>query len=215
MREPHGLPPGRTGQLWLRRRLATAERGAALLDHKVRLLRLEQDRLRARAARTAAAWAAACAEADEWLVRAALLGGQRDIRLATGEAAARVTVEWRQVMGVRYPSSADVTLPADRPSRVPPAGAALGEATGAYERALAAAAEHAVAAEALRVVADEIDGTSHRLRAVTDRWMPLLAEAAHDLAQRLEENERDEITRLRWASRRAQGQPSRTAPRER
>ncbi|HSO55578.1 MAG TPA: V-type ATPase, D subunit, partial [Actinomycetes bacterium] len=47
------VPPGRAGRLWLRGRLATAERGLDLLDRKLRILRREQERLRLLERRTA------------------------------------------------------------------------------------------------------------------------------------------------------------------
>ena len=36
------VPPGRAGRLWLQHRLAVAQRGADLLDQKLRILRSEQ-----------------------------------------------------------------------------------------------------------------------------------------------------------------------------
>lgn len=47
-----GVPPGRAGRLWLRRRLAAAERAVELLERKLRILRAEQDRLALLAQRT-------------------------------------------------------------------------------------------------------------------------------------------------------------------
>jgi len=82
-------PPGRGGRLWLQRRLATARRGAGLLDLKVRLLRREEERFTALAQRTGARWEERCAEAERWLLRAAGVGGQRGLR-PDGRGAARV-----------------------------------------------------------------------------------------------------------------------------
>src|SRR4051794_8304797 len=103
MRELRGVPPGRAGRLWLRRRLDTARRGVGLLDRKLRILRGEQERLRLLAERTGADWEAACADADAWLARAAVLGGQREIRLAAAPPQTEVEISWGSVMGARYP----------------------------------------------------------------------------------------------------------------
>jgi V/A-type H+-transporting ATPase subunit D len=201
MPELHGLPPGRTGRLWLRRRLATAERGAALLDRKLRILRAEQERLRELVGRTGPRWAAACAAADTWLVRAAILSGQRGIRLSTGGEPARVTLNWQTVMGVRYPAAAERS-PAARSAVTQSGTVALSEAASAYAEAVHAGVAHAAATAALRAVDGEIEATFRRLRAIADRWIPRLEEALGELTQRLEEVERDETARLRWATRR-------------
>ena len=79
------VPPGRAGRLWLRGRLATAERGLDLLDRKLRILRREQERLRLLERRTGEELRRRCGDADRWLLRAALLGGQRGLRLGTAE----------------------------------------------------------------------------------------------------------------------------------
>ena len=99
MAELRGLPPGRAGRIWVRQRLSTAERGAALLDRKLRVLRSEQARQRDRTARAQGEWAQACALAQRWLSRAALLGGEREIRLACATAPAELYLSWPVTMG--------------------------------------------------------------------------------------------------------------------
>jgi len=197
MIELRGLPPGRAGRLWLRRRLATAERGATLLDRKLRVLRGEQERLRGVVEQTGAAWAAACHTANLWLVRAAMLGGQREIRLAISGAPATATLTWKAVMGVSCPDGSEVVV-ADSPARGG-GTSALGEAASAYRLAVDAAVAHAAAAGALRAVEAEINTTFRRLRAISEHWIPRLQEALAELTQRLEETERDETARMRWA----------------
>ena len=81
-----GVPPGRAGRLWLRRRLETARRGSALLDRKLHLLLSEQDRLRAEERQTREEWDASCAKADLWLLRAGLISGRRAITFAASRA---------------------------------------------------------------------------------------------------------------------------------
>lgn len=201
MPELRGVPPGRAGRLWLSQRLRTAHRAVTLLDRKLRILRAEQERFTLIAERTAADWAAAQAVARQWLVRAALLGGQRGIRLATTDALADVAVEWGAVMGVRYPVEGTFRpshgVPGDR--RV--GTAALIEARTAHEAALQAAVAHAVATAACRTVDMEVMQTRRRLHAIADRWVPRLEAALHELTERLDETERSETVRLRWAAR--------------
>ncbi|MGC9669785.1 V-type ATP synthase subunit D [Planosporangium sp. 12N6] len=193
------VPPGRAGRLWLRRRLDTAERGVRLLDRKLRILRTEQERLRQVAEQTGVAWQARCREAERWLARAAMLGGQREIRLATGAPTAEVTVEWGSVMGARYPLEA--TCRPTGGQRVP-GTVALDQAIAAHRAALQAAVAHAAATESCRVIDAEVAETRRRVRALGDRWIPRLTEALAALDQRLEETERAEQIRMRWAAER-------------
>ncbi|HET8983026.1 MAG TPA: V-type ATP synthase subunit D, partial [Pedococcus sp.] len=95
-----GIPPGRAGRNWLRRRLATAERGREQLDRKLRILFPEEQRLRILATRARADWESACAQADAWLLRAALLGGQDAIRCASRFEPVGVEVQWATTMGL-------------------------------------------------------------------------------------------------------------------
>lgn len=193
-------PPGRAGRLWLEHRLHTADRGAQLLDRKLRILRTEEERFRLLAERTGADWRRLCAEADVWLRRGALLGGQREIRLSQAEQPADVTIEWGAVMGVRYPRRAICRPGGGQTPQRGPGTAALAEATVAYRQALAAAAEHASALRACQVIEREVDKTRRLLRAIQDRWMPRLQCALRELTERLEEDERSETVRRRWAA---------------
>jgi len=192
------VPPGRAGRIWLVRRLHTARRGADLLDRKLRILEGELDRLRAAAAQTQARWDQCQADAHAWLLRAALLGGQRAITLADDGQRAEVTIDYELAMGVRYPSRAGCAFP-------PPVtwdGPVVARTRRAHRAALAAAAEHAAAAAAVRVVDAEVRATRYRLRAVQDRWIPRLEQALADVTFALEEQERSDAARLRLASRR-------------
>jgi len=190
------VPPGRVGRLWLIRRLAVARRGADLLDRKLQVLQLELDRRRGAAARAAAEWERRQADADSWLLRAALLGGERAIRLAAAPAAAEVTISDAATMGVRYPVGATCIIP-------PPVardGPALAAAREAHRAALVAAVQHAAAAEALRVLEAETVATRYRLRAVRDRWIPRLEQALAEVTFAIEELERADAARLRLAA---------------
>jgi V/A-type H+-transporting ATPase subunit D len=194
------VPPGRAGRLWLRRRLDTAARGITLLDRKLRILRTEQERAALLAERTGAQWSQRCADADRWLARAALLGGDREIRLCTVPPVAEVTVTWGAVMGTRYPTGATCRPYQPTGTERPPGTAALTEAATAYAAALRAAVEHAAAVRSQHILDREVASTRLRLRALTDRWLPRLEGALSDLVQRLEEAEREETVRIRWAA---------------
>jgi len=191
------VPPGRAGRLWLVRRLAVARRGADLLDRKHRILLAETARRRDAAAETAAAWARCCADAERWLLRASLLGGERAVRLAADGSAADVTITYGVTMGVRHPDVATCRIPASATWD----GPALAAARQAHGRALEAAVRHAAAAGALRAVAAETLATRSRLRAVRDRWIPRLEQALGEVTLALEEQELADSARLRLAAR--------------
>lgn len=200
MSELRRLPAGRAGRLWLRRRLNIARRGVELLDHQLRILRLEQERLALLVRETAPDWRDHCREAERWLLRAAVVGGQREIRMAADPVPARVDVTFRDVMGVRYPAHATVTLPEPSQSARPPGGAGLVLAIAAHRAAVRAAVRHAVAETALRIVEDQVVEVRRRKHAISDRWLPRLETALHGLEQQLEDQERDEQVRLHWVA---------------
>jgi V/A-type H+-transporting ATPase subunit D len=192
------VPPGRAGRLWLRGRLATAERGLYLLDRKLRILRREQERLDLLAGRTSEELERTSRDAKTWLLRAGLLGGQRDLRLAGGGPPAEVRIAWRDTMGVHYPAEASLVLP--EPVPPPPAcAAALAPAAAAHRAALAAAVSHAAATAAARLVAGEVIATRQRLRGIEDRWIPGLRAALAELELSLDELEQSDNARLRRA----------------
>jgi V/A-type H+/Na+-transporting ATPase subunit D len=189
------VPPGRAGRLRLERRLQVARRGADLLDRKLRILQRELPVLRADAERTARDWARCAADADRWLLRAALLGGQRAIRLASEGANTQVDVCYAVTVGVAHPAAVTCTFQ-------PPeswAGPTVAAARQAHQAALQAAARSAAASAALRIMEAEAATTRLRLRAVRDRWIPLLEQARAELALAIDEQERADNARLRLA----------------
>jgi V/A-type H+-transporting ATPase subunit D len=191
-------PPGRAGRPWLAHRLDVAARGAELLDDKQRALLRERARLLPTVAQARERWERLAGEAETWHIRAALLGGERALALATPEAdaPASVTVRWQTVLGVTCPVDAQIAGP-------PPGGAALGataaliEAASAHRRALEAAAEVAVAERALTLIESELRATSLRRNAIRHRWIPAHQRALSDLDAALEELEREDATRVR------------------
>jgi V/A-type H+/Na+-transporting ATPase subunit D len=67
--------------------------------------------LQSATAQTAADWERCQAEARTCLLRAALLGGERAIRLADDGQPAQLTFGYETTMGIRYPSQAACTFP--------------------------------------------------------------------------------------------------------
>ncbi len=195
----HGQPPGRAGLTWLVRREAVAARGSDLLERKLRILLAEEVNYALRAERTRTDWERTVADLEAWMLRSALLSGERGLRLATDGADAHVEVDWRLTMGVRYPAGADCTLPTAT-AGFQPDNAALHRATAAAQEAVRAGVEHAVATAALAAISAEIAGTRRQLRALQRRWLPRLDEARARLLIQLDEYEHDEHVRLRWAA---------------
>lgn len=194
-----GVPPGRAGQVWLQHRLGVAERGADLLEQKLRILHRESVRQRSRCERTRAALTAMCAEAETWLARAVLVAGEQGVRLAGAEAEAEVRIGWTHTMGATYPASGEVVVPPRSSHALPVASAALDAARAAYRTVADAAVELAVAEAALRVVEAEEAVTRRRLRALTTRWIPRLTSVLDATRLSLEEQEHEDAVRRRWA----------------
>lgn len=193
-------PPGRAGRLWLQHRLRVARRGADILDHKLRILRMERERLVLQQQTAINTWAATSREAAGWLLRAVLLGGERAVRLSADRPLAEVRIGWEQPMGVRYPVEATCDIP-EAPSDAAPAGnAAIVSARETHRRALQAAVELAAIESAVRILQAEETATRRRLRAIEDRWIPRLQEALDTVQFNLEEEEHADGVRLRWAA---------------
>lgn len=194
------MPPGRAGHLWLQHRFTTAQHGADLLDHKLRILRTEREQLALQQDRMAAEWESASREADMWLLRGVLLGGQRSVRLAAAPAPAEVRILWEQSMGVRYPAEATCTVPDPSPDAPPPSNVALVAARDCYRRAVQAGVQQAAIETAVRVLEEQETATRRRLRAIEDRWIPRLQQALTELQFKLDEDEHNDAVRLRWAA---------------
>jgi V/A-type H+-transporting ATPase subunit D len=193
------IPPGRAGVLWLRRRLAVAERGTTLLRQKLTILAQQASRLREDRDATAHAWQTLDADARTWLTRAALLGGEPAVRPATGTAPLTVELRWTTVMGLRYPAEPIVHLP-DQPADRPALGsAALVRAEALYRDAAVAAVRHAAAAAALAAVETETAATRQRLRALERRWIPRLTQALGAAELQIAELEAADAVRRRRA----------------
>jgi len=196
-----GVPPGRAGRIWLQRRLGLARHAASRLDQKLRILRTEQAHAALLLERTRPVWEERCREAETWLLRAAVLGGQAAVRPPAVAPLADVSVVWTTSMGATYPTEAVCVIPDPDPDLAPSSSSAVIEATAAYRRALDAAVRHAVAEGAARAIEAEVTTTRQRLRGVQDRWIPRLDDALTEMRLALDEAEQAEGVRLRWAAR--------------
>jgi V/A-type H+-transporting ATPase subunit D len=204
-----GLPPGRAGRVWLGRRLEVAERGTGLLETKLRILAAEEQRFELLTARTQREFHARVADAELWMSRARVLSGRRGVRFASSGEPASVEVTWQSTMGVRFPAGARTQRAEQPPDAATPDSSPLAVAADGYAAALRAAADHASALAALQAVRAEVRGTRRRLRALERRWTPRLTQAQRSLADSLEESEREDGVRLRWAAGRLASQPER------
>ena len=191
-------PPGRAGRLWLLHRIDSGRRGGEVLDQKRQALLREEARLRGEAARAEAEWRERAAEAAAWLRRAAVLGGERALGLACFYAGGSAEVElvWLNTLGVSHPAEARLS-PGEE--RAPFLGTqALVPAAEAHRRALESAARLGAVSASHRRVAAELALTARRLRTIERRWLPEHEGALHELALRLDEEEREELARVRW-----------------
>ncbi|MFE9773706.1 V-type ATP synthase subunit D [Streptomyces sp. NPDC005931] len=194
-------PPGRAGRLRLRHRLEVAERGAGLLEQKLRVLRVEHERLLAAQEAAERRWHEALSEAEGWLLRGVLLGGERALEAAAaGRGPAGISVRWTTSMGVRRPAAVSVSVPARPPRAATPANTALLHAEAAYGRAVRAAAEHAAVRAATGLVGAELVGTRHRVRALRRHWIPRLRQELDRAGMALEQAEHEDGVRRRWSA---------------
>lgn len=191
-------PPGRAGRLWLVRRIDSGVRGGDVLDQKRQALLREEARLRREAERAEAMWRERAGEAASWLRRAAVLGGERSLELMSFYAGVSAQIEllWRNTLGVSHPAGARLSLGEEK---APFLGtAALIPAAAAHRRALEAAALFGAARASHERVAAELALTARRLRTIERRWLPEHREALRALELRLDEDEREELARVRW-----------------
>jgi V/A-type H+/Na+-transporting ATPase subunit D len=191
-------PPGRAGRPWLVHRLEVSRRGAELLDEKFRALLRERMRLEPVATAARTEWERSAREAERWLARAAMMGGERQLALAAAAAQpAQVTVRWRAILGVTCPSEASVAPYREAELMELGGNAALLLAAVAHRRALEAAVQVAAAEEALRRIDAALRATRLRRNAIQRNWIPAHEEALRALELTLEELEREDGARLR------------------
>ena len=195
------MPPGRAGRTWLSRRLQTARHGASLLDRKLRILRPERERFRANAEAATLRWGHVLAGAEEWALRAALLAGSDALHPPYGDADARVDVSVVGGHGSAVPergarraapvAGTEARCPRPRPCSAPRSPTARRCRPRWTRRWPEGAA---------RALDEEVAATRFRLRAVQDRWVPRLEQAAAALDLALAEAEGADAVRLRLAA---------------
>ncbi len=192
-------PPGRGGGPWLAHRLEVARRGAELLGEKQHALLRERRLLEPLLAQARGEWEQRAREAERWLVRAAMLGGERPLDCAptAPTALARVTVSRRTILGVRCPADAQLELPSERELVPAGAGAALYCAAAAHRRALEAAVQLGVLQSALERIRTDLRATTLRRVAIERRWIPAHERALAELELGLDEVEREDGARVR------------------
>ena len=191
--------PGRAERLRLRRRLDTATRGAALLDRKLSVLRDEHRRLLAQEHTARRAWLEAVAEAERWLSRGLLIGGERGLEAAALGDRARLSLTWSSTMGVRLPTVTGYRDAQRQDTEAPPANSGLLQAEAAYRTAARAAAVYAAAQAAVRLLGAETRRTRHRVRALRRHWIPRLSAELAQVELALEQAEQEDGVRRRWA----------------
>ncbi|RRQ86865.1 hypothetical protein CQW44_12210 [Streptomyces griseofuscus] len=176
---------GRRPPTGLRCPAVRAARGAARAADRVR-----RDRL---------------AEAETWLVRGAILGGESAPLRSAPADRARVDVRWAVLMGMRHRAALVWTDPVRGAAEPTPPNTALAHAEVAYRAALRAAAELAVHGTAADLPAAESARTRQRVRALRRHCIPRLRDELAALELALEESEHEEAVRRRWAATRGGG----------
>ena len=197
-------PPGRAGRLWLTRRLEIARRGVDVLDQKRQALLREQQRLELALAAASGTWERLGPEASAWNDRALAIAGERRLRLAAGRAggSCQVDVEWRNALGTVFPAAATARPSAASELVALGGGSAVALAAQAHAAAVGAAVAQAAARAAHDAVAAELAAATRRQRAIERRWIPEHEAALARLELTLDEREREEIARARWAAER-------------
>jgi vacuolar-type H+-ATPase subunit D/Vma8 len=192
-----GSVTGRAGRLALTAKLATAQRAVELLDRKQRALAVECERLELVAGRAADDFERKARSAARWSRRCVALDGQRTLLDSRPEATIEVAVGYDVTMGVRHPTSAEVSF---GPEPDLAGSSALVHAMRSHREALASAVQLAAARRSVALVSSELAVTRQQQRALELRWIPKLENQLSLLDQRLDESEREENVRLRWAA---------------
>jgi vacuolar-type H+-ATPase subunit D/Vma8 len=190
------VPAGRAGRLWLRHRIAVAERGAGELERKVQLVSVEVRRRKAQVDVRRAQWQSVCDEAERWMARAGFVGGIDSVRQAW-TTPVEIDVRWTTTMGVRHPGGATI-----EPSGVPDIAmsAAILQARQAFGNALRASVDVAMGESALATLESALLTTRRRARILRRHWLPRLQFQLHDLELSLEQAEQEDQARLRRVS---------------
>jgi V/A-type H+-transporting ATPase subunit D len=188
---------GRAARLRVQRLMAVARHGVDLLERKQRIVAAEHERLQLQSDELCEAWERSARAALEWADRAAALDGWRAIEAAAPPQTSRVRVKAGRVMGVEFPDDGDATI---APHRRTGGSSSLEYAAEAMAVAVEAAVAYAAVRRATVTIGAELVATRTRRRAVEHRWIPHLESELVRIERALEELEREENLRVRWAS---------------
>ncbi|MEU1661580.1 hypothetical protein ABZ527_36650 [Streptomyces griseofuscus] len=150
-------------------------------------------------------WRKRLAEAETWLVRGVILGGESAPLRSAPADRARVDVRWAVLMGMRHPAAVDWTDPVRGAAEQTPPSTALAHAETAYRAALRAAAELAVHGTAADLLAASPHGPGNGYAPCAATAIPRLRDELATLELALEESEHEEAVRRRWAATRGGG----------
>ncbi|HYB23393.1 MAG TPA: V-type ATP synthase subunit D [Solirubrobacteraceae bacterium] len=201
------IPPGRAGRIWLVARLQAARHGAELLDRKRQALAHRQAQVHRDAEDARRVWRTAAAQATLWSTRAALLDGAARLELLAGhvQGEASLEVSVTNVMGAQLPVVGAVDVGQAPQLSALGASSAAVIAARACAEATHAAARCAAAERAEAELASELARASRRLRALEQRLIPQHEQALARLDLTLDENQREQAARVRWLTRRQEG----------
>jgi V/A-type H+-transporting ATPase subunit D len=182
-----------------------AKRGADLLDRKRQALMRERARVHVEALDANRAWRHAVDDAERWSARSLMLDGAARLELLArhATASASLALSWSNLMGAELPSVHEVSVPEPPPLSALGGSAAAVVAARAWGEATLAATRYAVAAHADAELSAELARATRRLRALEKRWIPEHERLLAQLDLALEENQREQATRVRWLNRRA------------
>ncbi|WP_296666396.1 V-type ATP synthase subunit D [Demequina sp.] len=187
---------GRAARLRVQRLLTVARHGVDLLERKQRIVAAEHERLLLVADGLRIAWEESARDALVWTDRAAALDGWVAIEAAAPPQGATVQVQVARVMGVEFPDDGVADVPAHRRTG---GSSTLRYAADAMTAAIEAAISYAAVRRATVIVAAELVATRTRRRAIEHRWIPHLEGELVRIERGLEELEREENLRVRWA----------------
>ncbi len=112
---------------------------------------------------------------------------------------ASVTVRWHDVMAVAIPQTPACQFPDSKFASAAGGTSATDQVVASLAYAVTKAAEHAAIQRALVNIDGELLQTRRRLRLLERRRLPQLEQALAASQERLDQGEREDILRLRWA----------------
>lgn len=196
------VKPTRSELIQLRRKIKLSERGYNILKMKRDGLILEFFKVLEAAKESRGALIESYDEATKMIALANTIDGAIGVRAAAMSVGETPQIELKQknIMGVVVPeiesSSVKKTL-SERGYGVLGTSAVIDETATAFEELVEAIIEAAEIETTMKRLLDEIEGTKRRVNALEFKVIPELKEAAAFIKMRLDEMEREELTRLK------------------